>query len=422
MSYYRNSQADLIYDGEEYIPVPTPEPEVPLVTVLSDGTNTWPLKATAIKNHNNAEDAETAVYDWYGTYQEYIDQQIALLHPNWVCYVEEDSAEDQSQIIRREVAERNLGEIVYSIIPIADGGLHLLDGSVLQGNGIYKDFYNYMVSISSTASQIFCSESDWQTSISTYGVCGKFVLDTTNNTIRLPKITGFVEGTVTLTELGTLVEAGLPNISGSFSTRDSGGTYNDGEAWNTKTGAFSGNTGTYNHVQASAAGGWGPHNGVLSFDASRSSAIYGSSDTVQPQSIKGYIYIVIANTTKTEIEVDIDQIAVDLNNKVDKGFDIVEFQEPTADNNYTWYKKYRNGWVEQGGYRTSVSNTIITLLIPMADTNYTLIKTINNDYQGNGNSVTWGSATAVKISTTQIRLNQTNGGDMQSWQVSGMAA
>lgn len=101
---------------------------------------------------------------------------------------------------------------------------------------------------------------------------------------------------------------------------------------------------------------------------------------------------------------------------------IVAFQVPTAENNYTWYRKYRSGWVEQGGYRTSVSNTVITLPIPMADTNYTLIKTINNDYQGNTNSVAWGSASAVKVSTTQIRLNQTSGGDMQSWQVLGMAA
>lgn len=421
MSYYRNSRADLIYDGEEYIPVPTPEPEVPLVTVLSDGTNTWPLKATAIKNHNNAEDADTAVYDWYGTYQEYIDQHIALLHPNWVCYVEEDSPEDQSQIIRREVAERNLGEIVYSIIPIVDGGLHLLDGSVLRGNGIYKDFYDYMVSISSTASQIFCSESDWQTAISTYGVCGKFVLDTTNNTIRLPKITGFVEGTVTLTELGTLVEAGLPNITAKVQfTGDTNAVAGGGAAYATAD--------SRNHDEGAGRGAYSASSVLI--DASKQNAIYGNSDTVQPQSIKGYIYIVIANTTKTEIEVDIDQIAVDLNNKVDKGFDIVEFQEPTAANNYTWYKKYRNGWVEQGGrIPGNVGGTYnVSMPVEMADTNYNFVGTGYKDSNDNGFVAACIDTTSMTTAGfrvyTRYAINGTTGSPSQGgqWQVSGMAA
>lgn len=28
---------------------------------------------------------------------------------------------------------------------------------------------------------------------------------------------------------------------------------------------------------------------------------------------------------------------------------VVEFQKPTAANNYVWYRKYKSGWVEQGG-------------------------------------------------------------------------
>ncbi|MBP9999681.1 MAG: hypothetical protein KBT14_03260, partial [Proteobacteria bacterium] len=28
---------------------------------------------------------------------------------------------------------------------------------------------------------------------------------------------------------------------------------------------------------------------------------------------------------------------------------VVESQTPTAENNYTWYRKYKSGWVEQGG-------------------------------------------------------------------------
>ena len=28
---------------------------------------------------------------------------------------------------------------------------------------------------------------------------------------------------------------------------------------------------------------------------------------------------------------------------------VIAWQSPTAENNYTWYRKYRSGWVEQGG-------------------------------------------------------------------------
>lgn len=48
---------------------------------------------------------------------------------------------------------------------------------------------------------------------------------------------------------------------------------------------------------------------------------------------------------------------------------VVESQLPTADNNYTWYRKYKSGWVEMGGQSTSQT---ITLPIEMADTNYNI--------------------------------------------------
>lgn len=47
---------------------------------------------------------------------------------------------------------------------------------------------------------------------------------------------------------------------------------------------------------------------------------------------------------------------------------LVDSQEPTAENNYTWYRKYDSGWVEQGGF--GAKNEIITLAVTMKDTNY----------------------------------------------------
>ena len=39
---------------------------------------------------------------------------------------------------------RNIGEIVQSAVPLNDGALHLLDGSLINGSGVYSDFVNYM--------------------------------------------------------------------------------------------------------------------------------------------------------------------------------------------------------------------------------------------------------------------------------------
>ena len=144
----------------------------------------------------------------------------------------------------------------------------------------------------------FVTEEEWQQSITDYGVCGKFVYDSVNNTVRLPKITGIIEGTTDATALGDLVEAGLPQIPDHrhyyhYSERP------DGTGW-----PEFGNQ-KYGPTQTDG----------ISYIAP--SDIYGKSDTVQPQTIKVLYYIVIATSTKTDIQVDIDEIATDLNGKAD---------------------------------------------------------------------------------------------------------
>lgn len=74
---------------------------------------------------------------------------------------------------------------------------------------------------------------------------------------------------------GTVIEAGLPNITGAFS-RQVNNSYmgDDGAFYNRELGAQS--SGQYS--------GTGYPSGV-GFDASRSNPIYGKSDTVQPNAI-----------------------------------------------------------------------------------------------------------------------------------------
>lgn len=63
-------------------------------------------------------------------------------------------------------------------------------------------------------------------------------------------------------------------------------------------------------------------------------------------------------------DINIGAISEALNNKVDlpslttpqDAVDyVVEKQDPTSANGYTWYRKYKSGWVEQGGKLSGLS-------------------------------------------------------------------
>ena len=96
----------------------------------------------------------------------------------------------------------------------------------------------------------------------------------------------FLEATEVAEDVGTEKEAGLPNITGTFGkTATSAGGNNSN-----MSGAFSWTKGSENVM----GGGSNYVGGKMSFDASRSSAVYGKSDTVQPHSITCFIWRRIA--------------------------------------------------------------------------------------------------------------------------------
>ena len=114
---------------------------------------------------------------------------------------------------------------------------------------------------------------------------------------------------------------------------------------------------------------------------------------------------------------------------VQKGHQVIDFQEPTASNNYTWYRKYADGWVEQGGLITGFTNGSnswlykeVALPITMSDTNYTAIA---EDCGIGSGSYTHGTRIdAAYRATTGFRYSYYNGAAdaVASWEVKGMAA
>ena len=108
---------------------------------------------------------------------------------------------------------------------------------------------------------------------------------------------------------------------------------------------------------------------------------------------------------------------------------VVSTQLPTAENNRTWYRLYKSGWVEQGGFVSAISssrNVTITLPIEMADNTYNCQKTnLGGADKGEGFGWSWHafqssteSNTSTQIVVSVAASSFVNG---VNWQVSGMS-
>lgn len=265
---------------------------------------------------------------------------------------------------------RNIGQIIQSTIPLTDAGLHLLDGTLIDGSGIYSAFVDYIAGLDLTASY-FCTEQEWQASVTQYGVCGKFVYDSVNNTVRLPKYNSKIyTGGGTAPVVGNGMTLGLTdgtNNYGLISRYD--GTVGSRTAVNSKY---------YDVSVGTAASATGTPSITISLgvttDPTKSGIIAQLSDITT--SLDGYYYIVVATSTKTDIQVDIDEIATDLNGKAD--VDLSNCTKPhiveTYINGTSWYRVWSDGWCEQGGYYSNVAQATITiyLLKSYSSSNYDL--------------------------------------------------
>ncbi len=79
---------------------------------------------------------------------------------------------------------RNLGEIFYSALPLESSQVHLLDGSVLTDS---SELYDYLESIKDTNPDLFTTDSEFNSEVESTGKCSKFVINTDNKTVRIPK-------------------------------------------------------------------------------------------------------------------------------------------------------------------------------------------------------------------------------------------
>lgn len=148
------------------------------------------------------------------------------------------------------------------------------------------------------------------------GVAWYYILDTANKQFKLPRTKfGF---TGLRDEVGRYVEAGLPNITGTFSivgdNKDTGWVSNVGGL----SGAFypiTAKSGT--QAYASVVTNTNTDTNKAGFNASRSSSVYGNSNTVQPKATQMYLYFYVGNFEREAIEQTAGITSEQLNNKAD---------------------------------------------------------------------------------------------------------
>ncbi len=95
---------------------------------------------------------------------------------------------------------------------------------------------------------------------------------------------------------------------------------------------------------------------------------------------------------------------------------VVAFQAPTAANGYTWYRKYKSGWVEQGGLCVGTPKAVFPLPMQGADYIWNINSIYDNTYGASYNEL------GALIEKTPTYITKSGNAKTFIWTVRGMAA
>jgi hypothetical protein len=296
------------------------------------------------------------------------------------------------------------GDVVVAGVPIGfeyisfnpntpTGSLPLLGGTF--SRTAYKDLWAWV----QTQTNYLISESAWQAkATANEGNVPFYSTGDGSTTFRVPSLSCWVKGANGVSEVGSYLKAGLPNIEGYVANLG----LNANESKANYSGAFIPSASTINYGNSSS----GNPKTDLAFDASASNSIYGASNTVQPPSVVGMWLVKAFGTVSNVGNQDVADISAGLTttetrlaaaetNIANMPFTAratsiggasttkpaVIVSSYRSDNN--WYRVWSDGWVEQGGLLTATgSEKTISLHKPMADTNYTAQITLLGNVTG----------------------------------------
>lgn len=253
-------------------------------------------------------------------------------------------------------------------------------------------------------------ENEWQSIYASQGGNVPFYsLGNGSSTFRMPCLVGYVRGASSQSESGAYVAEGLPNIEGSFVPWAYCYYENEISESLNPTGAFD----ALNNRQRAYNTGENTNGGTIYFDASRSSPIYGKSSHVTPETscvlFGVYAFGKISDVGSLDVSTLASAIAraeSNLQSKLDIG--TVHIVESWRDGS-SWYRKYSDGFIEQGGIIASVSgngygNATITLNTAFTTTTYVALATQDDNGQMLGYDSATNGQSIHKKATTYFTL------------------
>lgn len=288
-----------------------------------------------------------------------------------------------------------------------------MDGSIqINGQLLNRQLYADLFAYAQSHGQVI-TEAEWQEKAAQQGgYCNFYSEGDGSTTFRAPKFAPYQKFTTVSSDAGKYYEAGLPAITGDI---DAG--YDGSSQWlglfNSGSGCFK-TSGNYNQRYPSVVAGGRNYTG-MSFDASGSDKTYGNSDTVRPESMDWIVCVVAFGVATNVGSVDVANVMsavsqVQANPNLQGIAHTIETWK--SSDGTSWYRKYSDGFIEQGGVCYTGQYGTITLNIPFKTTTYNCQLTMTS---GNGGySSTGGMSIGVKNgskSTTSFAWNATGVGD-----------
>lgn len=336
---------------------------------------------------------------------------------------------------------KDIGEVFFTYDGTTNrktpaGGLPLFTGSVISNaSGTYPDFWNWLTGNNDRMTSLTTTEVNYQQSITDYGVCPFFVVDTVNDTIRLPllKVGGreLVKSYKNGTDWYNIYSDGWCEQGGRYYNNASvantinlhksfidtnysvlvdrgvNGTYNNningqhaGEPYDFTTASFKVNTYAstgLNTIQWRAYG-------------------YVSDAEISgfPQKNFKWPWICAYNSAIPVGVAQVEQFQQALDGKVDKANLVdADVVVETYVNGPDWYRVWSDGWCEQGGY--SLPGTLITFLKPYRDAHINFQVTP----YGGTNASSASPCSTYNVTSTGFYFTTASNAYPAHWRVSG---
>ena len=314
-------------------------------------------------------------------------------NPNSLDVVLSDSYEtNKSQLIASTKCVNNVYNNLKELIDSKGGGLPLghiylwpfstpPDGSIqLNGSEYNRELYSDLWTLIQTKGW-YKPESEWQQIASANGgYCPWYSNGDGSTTFRTPKFAPYQKLSFVSGDAGKYYEAGLPTLDNISFTTEYILSHDESRILSSQ------NNRSFNSNSISDLG-----SNVITFTRPSSSyskikikrdtysEIYGSSDTVTPES-NDWIVCVVAFGSATNVgEVDVANVMtavgqVQSNPNLQGTAHIVETWK--SDDGTSWYRKWSDGWIEQGVKNLNARNgndQTETLLVPFSTNTYTLV-------------------------------------------------